>query len=428
MVFSTMLNSGRPQWLTKFLTAQRKKLLMAVAGVGLGLGAMHFTFVRPMVNEIHSLKCEVSTLKSDVQSLTGTQAGVGKTNDLLHGLALQEQSFDAARGSFDRIRSFREQVEQEARRTSEAVASLREIQQLQSELTAVAPATAQANDSIADIAKLQARVTEVGQSAVAQQSEIDKADSVLTSLAELKGRVLEQQGQLDVAQEQLKAYQQLRQELIAAADDLELAITSAEGMRELTGSIANEGQQVAKARETVTGLLTLHDTLADAEGLRLPEARRNLIDLFNMRAELNENTAEVAAAAENLELLIEFQSELTTRLADIKGLRRDLVELSMLKETVDRVSEAVRPLAELTDFKRLNEDDMRAYARRILERRTAQSNDRVEFMTQPVSGTSPAVTTPTVTFPAVTVPEGLVTPKKPAIELPVPDPFQSFPE
>lgn len=417
MVFSTLLNYKRPQWLTQLFTEQRSKMFLVAAGVGLGLGAMHFTFVRPLIGQISALRSEVSSLQTQVSGFTGTQDGVTRTNDLLQGLAVQRQTFDAARGSLDRIRGFREEVDQEARRTSDSLAALRGLKQVQVELVDAAAKTATANASIEKIVAFQDRVSEIGTAAHEQQVGVDEADAVLTSLAQLKQRVLDQQGEIELAQEQLTAFHDLRQSLVAAADELELAIASADGMRELTASIADGGTQVAKAKENAVGLLTLHDSLADAKGIRLPEARRNLVDLFQIRAELNENTAQVAAAAENLELLIEFQNELTARLGEIKGVRRDLVEITMLKETVDRVSEAVRPLAEMTDFKRLDEADMRAYARRILERRTAQSSDRIEFVTPPSGLVSPVVKVPVNPFtpPATSV-------SSPVKELPVPEP------
>jgi hypothetical protein len=153
---------------------------------------------------------------------------------------------------------------------------------------------------------------------------------------------------------------------------------------------------VVSASDNASDLLALHDLLADAKSLRLSDAEANLRAMLTTQSELLRATPQIGAAAENLELLTSFQSELTKQLGSLTQVRKELMEIALLRETVAAVASAVGPLAELSDLRRLDPDQVRAMAREILDRRTAQA---------PYSGELTATPQP---YPAATEQEAAV--------------------
>ena len=94
--------------------------------------------------------------------------------------------------------------------------------------------------------------------------------------------------------------------------------------------------------------------------------------MLRLQAELGQQTDRVASAIHNLELLDDFQSEVSTHVQSLAGLRRTLVELAMMETTVGRVAQVMAPLTELSNLRRLSQSEVREAARVILNGRTTR--------------------------------------------------------
>jgi len=389
MVFKNIFGTNSSQWLNRLFNEQRRKFFGIAAGVGVGLLGMHYTFVRPMAQQMNLMRGEMTVMQERMAELNGARGSVEKTNDLLAGLSTQEETFTHARNSLDRIRNFREEFEQEARRTSTAVAALEGIHNVQTNLIQEGVDTQAALQSVDKMATLQSRIDGIGAGVDGRLNELAKADNALKQLAELKAGLVDQEARIAEAKEQLVAFDSLRADLVASAETISQAMESADSLIALKDQLAAGGENAVAAKVHADGLLNLHDTLADGESLRLDDARHNLVNLLNMRSELNETTDTVVAAAENLDLLVEFQTELNTRIEEVTGLRRDLHEITMLRDTVARVSETLAPLTEMTDLKRMSDEDRREFARKILQRRTAAKPNENLFSEVPAISSAP---------------------------------------
>jgi len=82
-------------------------------------------------------------------------------------------------------------------------------------------------------------------------------------------------------------------------------------------------------------------------------------------------TRNIADAVQTLEVLSGFQDEFVSQSQVISEMHRSLMEISLMESTLTKVSRMMKPLVELGNLRRLNEDELRSAARLILDQRTA---------------------------------------------------------
>ena len=107
---------------------------------------------------------------------------------------------------------------------------------------------------------------------------------------------------------------------------------------------------------------------------------------------LSEQSVEVAAAIQNLEIMEDFQTEVASHVKSLETLRRTLVDIAMMESTVGRVAQMIAPLSEIGNLRRLSETEVRDAARIILDRRSTRISQTGETAPQ-VSGTEFGTTT-----------------------------------
>lgn len=387
-------------WLDRLLgrTAAHKTPLIVLTVVALSWGGLYIAFTRPLTRQIDLLQSHVSTLTQRMEAVAARRGSASEAADLLAVLASQEQTFTAAREALDELQALRAALEHEARLTAPAATGLVRIAELQRQVLQTGAQAAELRTAMSALAALQADVAAAGRTAgelesriaeldalhariaaVVQRSESEReqlstAEEALARFGRLKSQVLDQSAQLTQAQAAVDAGAMLQASLLAAAETAPAAQSAADGLRQLVDKLAAPpAESLAQASNSAAELLAIHDLLVNGEALQFPVAEHNLRALLSTQTQLLRATPHIAAAAENLELLGDFQEELTRQLGQLSQMRADLSEIVLLRDTVLRVCGVVEPLAQLYSLRRLDANEVRIMAREILERRTAQA-------------------------------------------------------
>ncbi|MCP4507618.1 MAG: hypothetical protein GY826_14665, partial [Fuerstiella sp.] len=169
----------------------------------------------------------------------------------------------------------------------------------------------------------------------------------------------------------------LQNRMIAAADvfekaDQKLAIAqeSASKLNALKEQILSSSDSIDVADGNARTLVAMNNTLNG--GLNLEVAAANLDEMIRLQNSLGEQTDQVASAVQTLEILDDFQTEVSTHVRSLTGLRRTLVELAMMESTVGRVAQVMAPLTEISSLRRMGESEIREAARVIMDRRNTR--------------------------------------------------------
>ena len=114
--------------------------------------------------------------------------------------------------------------------------------------------------------------------------------------------------------------------------------------------------------------------------MKLDEATQSIERIAALHDRLEDQSVNIADAVNNLELMDDFQTEISSHVRSLTGLRRSLMELAMMETTIGRVAAVVEPLTEITSLRRLSDSEMREAARVILSQRNTRvtQNDSPE--------------------------------------------------
>lgn len=372
---SAFFRSARPEWLSRVVEASRpyRMLLGGLVGLGVGWSILQVTVTRPLTREVIGLHSELSDLTARMDQLVAVRDVAYQAQDLLSALEAQRQTLAAAHESLTAIRELRGEIEQESRQTAEAMVAMQQLAALQSNVLAAGREAAVSQNAVQTIADLNSRLAALEPRVQASLAGVVQTDKVVSRLDQLQQQLIDSSAELTQAEEVVTATRYLHRALAEAAPAAETAAVHTRELVQLTtdlNSVNSTG--LTAAHDHAADLLALHDILSNAEAMRLADAERNLRSMLDTQAALAGSTPHVVTAAENLDLLCEFQTELSVQLQSVEELRRDLIEITLLKETVSRVQETMRPLADLSNLRRLDPADVRALAREILDRRTAQ--------------------------------------------------------
>jgi hypothetical protein len=368
-----------------------KTSLAVAAGLALQWAALSTTLSRPLGRDIARLQSEVASASARMDQLVASRGSACHVQDLLSALEAQRVSLDSAEQALADIRQLRMNLEQEARRTAAAASALGRMAHVQQQLVQAGQHTGEAAATVEQFAQLQSRVEGLAEPSQAGLSAAEQADAALKLLASLQSRLASQNAALPAALASVDQADRLHAALAAAGQQAVAAEENSERLLQIAAGLNTvEAGQVDVASQHAADLLALHDLLADGRGLRLDAAESNLRALLATQSELVRATPQIGAAAENLELLCAFQDELTRQLGALTQVRKDLLEVTMLRHTVAAVAEAVGPLAELAEMRQLDADHVRAMAREILDRRTAQAITSEDPAALPLPASSPA--------------------------------------
>lgn len=368
-----------------------RTLFTIAAGFALQWSAVHYCVSRPLSQQVARMESELNSASRQMQQLVAVRGAAQQGHDLLSALEAQQLALAPAEQALADIRRLRMGLEQEARLTGVAAAQLQQLGDLQRQLTAAGDQAHELSAVLERLTQLNQQIDGLAHPAADSLARVAEANRALSQMNLLQSRLAEQDQSLPAALESLEATLNMQSTLAATAPAAQAARQQTDRLVEIvTGLNTVAMPQVDAAAEHATELLALHDMLADAESLRLKEAKGNLQSLLTTQSDLLSATPEIAAAAENLELLTDFQSELSTQMQGLDQVRKELLEVALLRETVTRVAEVVAPLAELSDLRRLDADQVRAMAREILDRRTAQALPIAEIYSTPTESIGPA--------------------------------------
>jgi hypothetical protein len=112
------------------------------------------------------------------------------------------------------------------------------------------------------------------------------------------------------------------------------------------------------------------------QSMNVELARDNLDGILGLQRSLSQQTEQLAVAAQNLEIMDAFRSEMSEHVVSLNGLRRAFVELAVMETNIGRIAHMIEPLVQIGSLSNLTETDIRAAARAILDRRATRLTQR----------------------------------------------------
>lgn len=301
-----------------------------VAGVVTGSACLYFAVAMPMMSSINTLKQELSVVETDMQELIGSRDDVWKTNDLLTALKHQSRQLERAEKSVSMVRDFRSQVEIEGFNTNTAMASLEKMAVLQR-----------------DVQKMHKQIQDDAKHA-------KLAAATVTELVAIKDQLLKDGDAVETAQASLQTLESIQKSLLTLIEDNQ------------------------RAEKQLAHYQAMQKQLASIDADQDELATKNLKNLTQLQDDLANRTMAVVAAVETLELLEDFQTEVSEYVVGLTGMRRDLAEILVLEKTVGDAVAALEPLNELTNIRRLDNSEIREVARGVLKSRMDRIAARTE--------------------------------------------------
>ena len=337
------------QWLDNLTPAKRTALSM-VAGSLISLAGIYTFVVRPLTKQVKTMAVNVQQMSGEMDRLAGFDTAAGRSSSLLAELRAQEKRVLAAEGTLDRIEKLNERIAN------------------------IGTNAEQTTNSLAEVDRLNQQANEISSLASSRQADLKEVTQTMNDIADVKNVVMRHAQDVDDALITLNDLRTLQERIEGLAEENAAAEERLQKLdRILTALEAIPAEKTDKASENLARLLAVHDSIADSDALQLEAADHNLRGMLGLQKSLAQDTGDIVDAVENLELLRAFQTELSTQLASVKESRMQLMEVTLLNDTVQRVAAAVGPLVELSSLNRLDDDEVRAMARRILNSRTVQS-------------------------------------------------------
>lgn len=308
---------------------------------------VHLVAVHPLKQQVVELRGELDAMHHAVNRLADVGDQAWQTNDLLGALEVQADKFDAAVGTLSQLEELEHEIinlshlaEQARMQLGPSRDTLGELTQLESELTAHAARLDEAEVAISEIETLRSTIVSQGESLATVNDIVNQQIAITES-------VLSSHESVAAAGEYVNGIQELADQLVAA------------------------GENSTEAQTAVNNLVAMQDALLNEQS-RIAAAQQNLQSLIQLEESLAGETDRIADAVTSLELLAGFQDEFNYQVSQLSGMQESLTELILLESSVARAVRMIEPLAELTDLRRLNEDEVREAARVILDRRNTR--------------------------------------------------------
>jgi hypothetical protein len=366
-------------------------MLMSLAVVFFGMQLM---MVGPLKGRLDGIQTRLDLSDEHLNRIAGTRGNVWEANDLLSSLEDQHSKLAGMRAALTQIGDLRRSLEKESDSATAALTALDRLATVQKRIIASRQQTNEAFEQVAGLENLRDAVlsgsgqTEVADNTlqgmlalqkrvIAASNGYEKASTSIACMAELTQRLVDSDEKLQLASRKFDEFVGLQNRMIAAADVFEKADTnfasaqdSASKLIALKEQILSSADSLGVAEGNARTLVAMNNTLNG--GLNLKVAAANLDQMIQLQNSLGEQTGQVASAVQTLEILDDFQTEVSTHVRSLTGLRRTLVELAMMESTVGRVAQVMAPLTELSSLRRLGESEIREAARVIMDRRSTR--------------------------------------------------------
>jgi hypothetical protein len=310
----------------------------------------------------------IGVVDSRMYQLTGATRDAEHANSLLGTLIAQGEQVAAARDALDSIADLQHSLAAGAQQTEDASAIVGRWHDLAGSLIAsrdLQPRTARA---IEEIDALQQDVIALGAAVADSQVEIAASRAFVTEVTSLQDQLAAMTESTTVARNALEGIDALQQRLISGGEKTGEAQQSAAGLIALKDNLAAT-MQIEVATGNAEKLIGLQQTLSSDSRLKLDAAAQNAETMIDIQGSLADQTKRIAEGVENLDLLADFHDELNSQLSQVEQLRHQMIELMLLETTLSRTIAALSPLTELSDLRKLNNEDLRDVARNMLNRR-----------------------------------------------------------
>lgn len=374
---------------------QRLAWAMLIVGVAAGLLGMHFLVARPMNAEIASLRQNLKTVNSQVEVLIQESVDSGYTTSLLSELRSQREHLTEAKVALRQWENLNKAMLVESNQTAQLAQSLTQLQKLTKDLVAISPAAEQAQVAYDRLDQMQSELIELGKTtasaqqaleqsqslqrtAIAQKPLIASAREILAQQENLYQSLTGQTEMLHVARGTVGQFAQLNKSLIDAASQLDVAQRVSDVLVQIEQTLHDRPVSAEATLEEAQQLVAVSKKLHEMQQLPLAEA--NVDRAARLVGDLAGRTGSLADAAENLELIVDFQQELGSQIRSLTSLREQFFQLSLLEKSIGNTVQILQPLFELTNLKRLDGEELRTAARSILEQRSRQ--DRTQLVDQ----------------------------------------------
>jgi len=305
---------------SEVIVIERRRHLWGVmlAGLSVGMLAIHFSVVQPMKQQLGSLRRQLLGVQSEMHLLVGQRDDIWKTNDLLTTLRTQQDELRSAKKAVVTVRQLREAIEQESKKTTTALASFGNLMEIQNELVAQRQENALAAKSLDRIAALHDRL-------IREHVSMRRASAAMNSLIALKHRAIVEADGAGAAESRLHQLANLKRQLLSESNGVGEAQKWLNGLLLLKDIINDESTNVDSAIAAVDEIHSFADELVRLDA-NTETVRANLGRLFILHHDLSSREIDFETAGHNLERLLEMQGKLTSR----RGWRHDSEQLLRL--------------------------------------------------------------------------------------------------
>jgi hypothetical protein len=282
------------------------------------------------------------------------------------------ENFESAEVSLNRMVAMQGHLVESGQNTTDAMSAINQLVKVRDAAEVQVAKIDNAYDAVQKFGELKNQIMTNGEG-------LDIAQEHVAALAAIKNDVFNEAGDVAAAHEAARNMIALKNDINEKSEGLETAKLTAQELFTLKDAVVSNGGNTEAAFANTERLFTLRDALiAEAD---LDSAEGNLTQLVEIQDTLNRQTAEVADAVETLEVLTDLNDELQTQVTTIDGMRKSLLDVVLMESTVRKVAGILEPLAELSNLRRLSNDDMREAARVIMDQRTSRVASRPALST-----------------------------------------------
>lgn len=307
-----------------------------------------------LANRLASSRAQVA------EAATTHQAMHSLLEDLAAGHALTLQASEA----LSSVAELRGQAVDLLAVMADTQAALNRLGELQDQVACQYQQVLPIENTLAELARLK-------QLAAEQAPGLYDARRSLEGLIDLKSRTLAQLESIEIATGVLDQFQGLNERLHTAEGDVLAARGIADELLDLQEALlcrGFNGSHPARAHEVLEGLIALRQRI-DQQSETLPRAQQQLEGLLGLKDRVVAQTADLPDAVETLEAAADVHQEIEKVARSLEGLRRWLVEIMLLENAAQRAAEAVNPLVELSDLRRLSPSEVRQAVQSVVESR-----------------------------------------------------------
>ena len=369
---------------------KRATWILILAGVLAGGFGLHLIVTSPLERQITKLNGEVVELHRGLSALADFRDDVVQANTLLSELEKQSNRLHQVRADLENVRMLEQEVLRQSKSAQAATVALADVADVQSEVIAQNSRIEAMTKTLDQMAEYQRyaqqsmqRLEEFHQRIVTESDGMDVAETQFTRLVGLKKSVEAiESSEIDLAKSRLDDLDRLRQGLVDGGRQTSAAKQVSEQLIALQEELVAQGTDADLARKHAAQLLNLEQTLSHDARTHIDGAMENLAALLEMEERLASQNTQLAQAIESLELMQDLQDEFHRRAQDLEGIRRGLTELVMLESLVARTVRSLRPLADLTNLRRLDAGQIRSIAQSLLEQQSQRVADAEANATQ----------------------------------------------